>query len=144
MKSQGSIKIRADLLAEAVTSVVPRRTRKPYPLSLVYFAEDKALGVKEAYHALRGYRVPATGHWPDKVQVNGVLLAALVVKFPAEPEIELVALDEVPSQKRNTTVSNSVWPKRPGLEAARCGPRIRRARSKVCSPSHGSQCWPMC
>ncbi len=94
MKSQGSIKIRADLLAEAVTSVVPRRTRKPYPLSLVYFAEGKALGVKEAYHALRGYRVPAPGHWPDKVQVNGVVLAALVVTFPVDSEIELVALDD--------------------------------------------------
>ena len=99
MKSQGSIKIRPDLLAEAVTAVVPSRKkpsrkRKPYPLSLVYFAEDKALGVKEAYHALRGYRVPATGHWPDKVQVNGVVLAAIVLKLAASSEIELVALDE--------------------------------------------------
>ena len=60
VKPQGSIKIRADLLAEAVTAVVPRRKWKPYPLSLVYFAEDKALEVKEAYHALRGYRVTTT------------------------------------------------------------------------------------
>jgi len=99
VKSQGSIKIRPDLLAEAVTAVVPSRKKrsrkqKPYPLSLVYFAEDKALGVTEAYHAFRGYRVPATGHWPDKVQVNGVVLAAIVLKLATSSEIELVALDE--------------------------------------------------
>jgi len=82
-------------LAEAVTAVVPkRRRRKPYPVSLVYFADDEALGVKEARHALRGYRVQATGNWPEKVQVDGHVLVALVGKYPADSEIELVALDE--------------------------------------------------
>ena len=101
MRPQGSIKVRADRLAEAVTAVVPKlrknaakRKRKPYPISLVYFADDEALGVKEARHALRGYRVRATGHWPEKVQVNGRILVALVAKYPAESEIELVALDD--------------------------------------------------
>ena len=100
MRTQGSIKIRAGLLSEAVTAVVPkrrknaaRRKRKPYPVSLVYFADDEALGVKEAYHALRGYRVRATGHWPEKVQVDGQILVALAGKYPADSEIELVALD---------------------------------------------------
>ena len=101
MRPQGSIKVRADRLAEAVTAVVPkrrknaaRRKRKPYPVSLVYFANDKALGVKEARHALRGYRVQATGNWPDKVQIDGQILVALVGKYPADSEIELVALDD--------------------------------------------------
>ena len=100
MRTQGSIKIRADLLAEAVTAIVPKKrknARKPgklYPVSLEYFVDDEALGIKEAYHALRGYRVRATGQWPDKVQVDGRILVALVGKYPAESEIELVVLDE--------------------------------------------------
>lgn len=111
MRTKGSIHIRADLLAEAVTAVVPktrknaRKPRKPYPLSLVYFAEDEALGVKEAYHALRGYRVKATGQWPDKVQVDGRILVALVGKYPADSDIELVALDdELAILQGNSTV----------------------------------------
>ena len=94
LRPQGSIKIRADLLAEAVSAVVPKRKRKPYPVTLVHFADDEVLGVKEARHALRGYRVRAPGHWPEKVQVNGRILLALVGKYPAESEIELIALDD--------------------------------------------------
>ena len=98
MQTPGSIWVRAELLKEAVGAVVPkrrknaRRPRRPYPVSLIYIAADEALGVKEARHALRGYRVPAVGQWPDKVQVDGWVLAALVVKYPPDSDIELVAL----------------------------------------------------
>ena len=74
MQTPGSIWVRAELLSEAVGAVVPKRRknarkpRRPYPVSLVYIAEDKALGVKEAHHALRGYRVTLQDREPKYLE----------------------------------------------------------------------------
>ena len=102
MQLQGKIRVRADLLAEAVAVIVPsmlwrhryaRKRARPHPLSLVYFAADEALGVKSAAHALRGYRIGATGFWPNQVQVDGRALAAILQKhWPSEQIVELAAL----------------------------------------------------
>ncbi len=95
MKSLGSIKILVNLLAEATLAVVPKRKRKPkvYPVSLVFFEDEQALGIVEARHGLAGYRVPAHGHWPPRIQVDGRTLLKLVETYPSAAELELVALE---------------------------------------------------
>jgi hypothetical protein len=100
MKALGSICVRASLLSEAVLAVVPRRRKnskkkiKPYPISLIFFEEEQALGITEAYHALRGYRVPASGRWPAKLQIDGQPFPNLVSTYPKDAQIELIALDD--------------------------------------------------
>jgi hypothetical protein len=63
MKSKGTIVVSAEHFAEALGAVVPMRRQnsrkklKPHPISLVYFRKENALGIVEAYHELKGYRI---------------------------------------------------------------------------------------
>jgi hypothetical protein len=98
MKIEHAISVPAIALIEALTTIFPQRRKvsktRPYAVTLKYDQMRKHLSIAEARHGLCEYTVPAEGTWPDKVQVDGVLLKRLFKKFGRNDIVELIPLQD--------------------------------------------------
>ena len=96
MHKEHGIVIDAGALQEMLALTVPlfkkRRWNKAFPVTLSFDSKKGELFVEEARHGLSGYRVPAVGGWPEKVQVDGTVLKRMCDKFRPDDRVELVPL----------------------------------------------------
>jgi hypothetical protein len=78
---------------EALKDAYPRRKRKhkPTPVTLEYNETVSELTVTEAKHGKFQNALGASGHWTQNVQVDGVALARIIMKYPPDTELELHA-----------------------------------------------------
>jgi hypothetical protein len=96
MKKKHTIAVPAGALLEALITIFPQRRRvsktRPYAVTLKYDRRGKHLSIEEAQHGLCEYTIPAEGTWPEKVQVDGVLMKRLCKKFGRNDIVELIPL----------------------------------------------------
>jgi hypothetical protein len=78
---------------EALKDAYPRRKRKhkPTPVTLEYNETVSELAVTEAKHGKFQNVLSARGHWTQSIQVDGVALARIMMKYPPDTELELHA-----------------------------------------------------
>jgi len=96
MQKEHGIVLGAGALQEMLAVIVPlfkkRRRNKSFPVTLSFDSKAGELFVEEARHGLSGYRIPAVGRWPDKVQVDGTVLKRMCDTFRPDDVVELVPL----------------------------------------------------
>ncbi len=96
MHKDHGIVIGCGALQEMLAAIVPRfkkrRRNKSFPVTLSFDSKARELFVEEARHGLSGYRIPAVGGWPEKVQVDGTILKLMCDTFRPDDRVELVPL----------------------------------------------------
>jgi hypothetical protein len=96
MEKEHSIAIPVGALQKALTTIFPQQSRvsetRPPAVTLKYDRRGKHLSIEEARHGLCEYTIPAEGTWPERVQVDGVLLKRLCKKFGRNDIVELIPL----------------------------------------------------
>ena len=96
MRKEHSIVLGAGALQEMLAVIVPlfkkRRRNKSFPVTLSFDSNTGELFVEEARHGLSGYRIPAVGGWPEKVQVDGTVLKRMCDTFQQDDIVEFVPL----------------------------------------------------
>ncbi len=81
-----------EMLAASVHRKKKRRRNKSFPVTLSFDSKARELFVEEARHGLSGYRIPAVGGWPEKVQVDGTVLKRMCDTFQQDDIVKLVPL----------------------------------------------------
>ena len=96
MYKEHGIVLGAGALQEMLAAIVPRfkkrRRNKSFPVTLSFDSNTGELFVEEARHGLSGYRIPAVGGWPEKVQVDGTVLKRMCDTFRPDDIVEFVPL----------------------------------------------------
>ena len=96
MEKEHSIAIPVGALQKALTTIFPQQSEvsetRPSAVTLKYDQREKHLSLEEARHGHGEYTIPAEGAWPEKIQVNGVLLKRLCNKLSSNDIIELIPL----------------------------------------------------
>lgn len=92
MKSQ-LVTVLARDLSNALADAIPRRRKKlkPVPVSLEFYEAVSQLAVNEAKHGGFQNALPASGQWPHRVQVDGVMLEKVVATYSPDDALSLVA-----------------------------------------------------
>lgn len=91
------LQVKAGDLADALNPAKPhplKKKPKPVPVSLEQDLTSGVFSVVEADHAAFSKSVGTSGQWPNPVQVQGLLLLQLAMKWPPETKLELSADDE--------------------------------------------------
>lgn len=112
MQADGMVAIAARALQEALAKTVPFRMRRQLkkrpgqPVSITFDSDRSLLTVTEAAYGLYTHSVPATGHWPGKVQVAGEVLRRLADKYARDDRLSLVVTrDELSLLKNGSRIS---------------------------------------
>ncbi len=96
MRKKHGIVVGAGALQEMLAAIElgfrQRRRNKTDPVTLSFDSKAGELFVEEAKHGLSGYRIPAVGGWPEKVQVDGTVLKRMCDTFRPDDIVELVPL----------------------------------------------------
>ena len=97
MQADGMVAVNARALMEAIAIAAPARRhrgdprrRKGQPVSITFDAGASLLTIAEAVHGLATQSVPATGHWPGRVQVADDVLRVLAGKYARDDQLTLI------------------------------------------------------
>jgi hypothetical protein len=94
-----AITLEVGALQEALHQILPRRTNNPakrkiFPITFKFHGPLALLAIFDAKHEMKRYEVPAHGSWPERIQLDGNKLRAVLDKLTSAQYLSVLALPE--------------------------------------------------
>lgn len=99
METEYTITLEIRALQGALHQVLPRKTnnaakRKPFAVTLKFQASFALLEIFDAKHEVKRHEIPVHGSWPERIQLDGNRLRAVLDRLIGPQHLSILALPE--------------------------------------------------